>query len=197
MRRWRPTTGSGGFTLIELVVALGIMVVLGLMSYRVLATLVDTRERTVAAQGRWQDVTRVVQRLEVDLQQTALMVPGALSFDPPTQGLRIIRLAPTAAGDDLRTVYYRLRDGALEREERRGAGAATLAAPRDAAASDRLLEQVAAFEFAWPALQQSPGGAMSWQAAPSEATAPLPAAVRLRLRIAESPHDLVRVFALK
>lgn len=185
---------SRGFTLIELVVALGIMVVLGLMSYRVLSTLVDTRERTVQAQDRWQDVVRVVQRLEIDLQQTALAVPGALRFDPVTQTLRVIRLVPTRVGDDLRTVYYRFRDGALEREERRGDGDDTV---RDAAAADRLLASVAEFELAWPASQQPTGGAMAWQATPPESNAPLPAAIRLRLKLVESPHYLVRVFALK
>ena len=70
-----------GFTLIELIVALGIFMVLGVLSYRALASIIDSRDRVAAAQQRWSSVTRFMQRREIDLQQIPANVPVSLTYD--------------------------------------------------------------------------------------------------------------------
>lgn len=186
-----------GFTLIELMVALGIFMVLGLMSYRVLSSIIETRDRAGAEQARWQAVTRFVQRLELDLQPLALALPGAVSYDVAQRTLRVTRLSPNATGDDLKTVFYRWQDGQVEREERPGAGPAALARPRDESSVDVLLDRVSELEWSWPANEQPAGQAMAWQGPPADTSSPNPVAVRLRLRTGEAPADIVRVFALR
>ena len=61
--------GSSGMTLIELLVALVIFAILGIMGYRAVAMAVESRERIAAEFQRWRDIANVLQIVETDLAQ--------------------------------------------------------------------------------------------------------------------------------
>lgn len=64
---WRD--GSSGMTLIELLVALVIFAILGVMGYRATAVAVESRERIAAEMQRWRDIANFLQIVEMDLIQ--------------------------------------------------------------------------------------------------------------------------------
>lgn len=61
---------SGGFTLLEVLVALAIFAVLGVMAYGGLETVLDTRTQVEAKAARLAALQMVYSRMEQDIQQT-------------------------------------------------------------------------------------------------------------------------------
>lgn len=184
-----------GFTLVELLVALAIFSVLGVLSYRALASIVDSRDRLAVEQKRWQQVTRFVQRLELDLQQVALGQPDAVSYDADRQTLRLIRLVGAASGDEVRTIRYRYRwrDGRVERDERRLLPPAPASDTAELVAPDLLLDGVQSFD--WSASEG--GAALAWQPLAATAGRLPPVAIRLRFKLAELTGEVERVVVLR
>ncbi len=186
-----------GFTLIELIVALGIFMVLGVLSYRALASIIDSRDRVAAAQLRWSSVTRFMQRLEIDLQQIPANVPDALTYDAGRQTLRLVRLAPNGLGDDVRTIRYRWRDGLIERDERKFLAPPM---PKDVVEMNEpevVLDSAQVVEWLWPASKQGSDAGIEWQASPPAAGSGAPLALGLRLRLAGVSGDILRIVALR
>jgi len=64
---WRDA--EQGLTLIEMLVALAIFAVLGVMGYRAATAAMDTRQRVAAELQRWRDIANFVQVIESDLTQ--------------------------------------------------------------------------------------------------------------------------------
>ncbi|MBI4997757.1 MAG: type II secretion system minor pseudopilin GspJ [Rhodocyclales bacterium] len=60
---------ESGLTLIEMLVALAVFALLGVMGYRAAATAMDTRQRVAAELQRWRDIANFVQIIESDLTQ--------------------------------------------------------------------------------------------------------------------------------
>jgi general secretion pathway protein J len=60
-----------GFTLIELLVAIGIMAMLGLMSWRAIDSALRSRDHIVEVERRWQKLARGFSLVEVSLLQSA------------------------------------------------------------------------------------------------------------------------------
>ena len=58
-----------GLTLIEMLVALAVFAVLGVMGYRATATAMETRHRVATELQRWRDIANFVQIIESDLTQ--------------------------------------------------------------------------------------------------------------------------------
>lgn len=58
-----------GLTLIEMLVALAVFAVLGVMGYRATATAMETRHRVATELQRWRDIANFVQIVESDLTQ--------------------------------------------------------------------------------------------------------------------------------
>lgn len=58
-----------GLTLIEMLVALAIFAVLGVMGYRATSTAMESRQRVAAELQRWRDIANFVQIIESDLTQ--------------------------------------------------------------------------------------------------------------------------------
>lgn len=194
-RRRSDCRRAQGSTLIELIIALGIFMVLGILSHRALSSIVDSRDRVGAAQSRWSAVTRFMQRLEIDLQQIPANVPDALAYDGSRQTLRLLRLAPNGFGDDVRTIRYRWRDGRIERDERK-----FLAPTNDLSEmneSEVVLDSVQAVEWLWPASKQGSADGIEWQVPPLAAGSAPPPAIGLRIRLADVPGDLFRIVALR
>ena len=89
MKLHHPARTQHGLTLIELMVALAVFAVLGLLAWRGIERMVDGSQRVEAELARWQQIGRAVARIESDLMQ--LVVPSAgletvaqgSSGDPP------------------------------------------------------------------------------------------------------------------
>lgn len=190
-------TRFGGFTLIELTIALGVFMVLGMLSYRSLASIIDSRDRVGVEQQRWLSITRFMQRLEIDLQQIPLNMPDALLYDAGSRTLRLIRLAPNGLGDEARTIRYRWRGGRIERDERRYIAPPLLKDVSELTEPEVVLESAQAVEWFWPASRQDNDAAIEWQAPPVAAGASPPVAIGLRIRLGEVPGDVFRVLALR
>lgn len=129
-----------GLTLIELMVALSVFAVLGVLSYRALSEVANSHTRLEASFERWRAINRSIQRIDTDLLQAVSTTgrnagqPGADGATPggtPAPTVRSTTAAPmlltrTASGgpefqflrlDDtrgVRRVGYRLVDGRLE-----------------------------------------------------------------------------------
>jgi general secretion pathway protein J len=182
-----------GLTLIELMVALAIFAVLGVLSYRALAEVSTSRARLGEDFQRWREIGRTMQRIDTDLLQ--IVSPGgqagaarspALSLSRSTSGeaeLQFMRL------DDARGVRrcgFRLDSGHLDWLRWTGRDAV------DPPTVVTLLERVAAVRWfflkdnvrsdAWPPAADQPDA--------------LPDAVILELDLPEA-GTLTRVFALR
>jgi general secretion pathway protein J len=123
-----------GLTLIELMVALAIFAILGVLSYRALAEVANSRARLEEHFERWRAIGRSMQRIDADLIQVvapvALGVPAGGSPNGQTaasSGAAPMILGRAASGggpefqflrlDDtrgVRRVGYRLVDGRLD-----------------------------------------------------------------------------------
>lgn len=115
---WRHATS--GMTLIEMLVALAIFAVLGVMGYRAAATAMESRQRVAVETQRWRDIANLVQILETDITQFAVR-PGAagatnavtssLQLKPFTGGLELSFLKLDGSGGNVRRRGYRFAEG--------------------------------------------------------------------------------------
>lgn len=138
----RSSTRAAGFTLLELLIAVTLMSVLALMSWRALDALIDARERITRSSDDLRELVVVFAQLEEDLRRAwpirlldTRRGPVALQMDPgggdSSMGgeLDLLREAPavaalalngSAAGDPARVsgiqrVIWRLDRGQLQR----------------------------------------------------------------------------------
>ena len=65
------TPRAAGFTLVEMLIALGVFAVIGLLSAQIVTQMVDLNERTRARADRLADVQRAVEIMRRDIQQLA------------------------------------------------------------------------------------------------------------------------------
>ena len=93
-----------GLTLIELMVALAIFAVLGVLSYRALAEVSTSRARLEENFQRWRNISRAVQRIDADLLQIA--APGGQNGVARSPALTMLRSA--GGGSELQ--FLRLDD---------------------------------------------------------------------------------------
>jgi len=106
-----------GMTLIEVMVAIAIFALLGVISWRAVSSMADARERMDAEFSRWRAIARVGQQLENDLSQLAprlgLSTQSALSVvrDTNQEELILTRFDPISGGVQNRV--YRLDKDAL------------------------------------------------------------------------------------
>ena len=82
----RPARRQRGLTLIELMVALAIFAVLGVLSHRALAEVSTSRTRLEEGFERWRSVGRAMQRIDADLLQ--VVAPAAEACSQPATGPR-------------------------------------------------------------------------------------------------------------
>ena len=121
----QPARRQRGLTLIELMVALAIFAVLGVLSYRALAEVSTSRTRLEDGFERWRSVGRAMQRIDADLLQ--LVAPAAsASTTANVQASPALLLTRAASGGaelqllrldearGVRRVGYRLVDGRLD-----------------------------------------------------------------------------------
>ena len=65
----KHAAGQRGLTLIELMVALAIFAILGVLSYRALAEVATSNSRLEENFERWRTISRTLQRIDTDLIQ--------------------------------------------------------------------------------------------------------------------------------
>ncbi len=126
-RRSAAAAIEQGFTLLELLVAVSILALISLISWRGLSALAQTRERLQPQNEAVRAVLAGFGQMQLDLSQVPLnanlfALPGQplhlLSIDGHTS-LQMLRLAPSpdgSAASAVQTVLYTVRDGALLRQ---------------------------------------------------------------------------------
>lgn len=116
-----------GFTLLEVLLAIGIVALIAALGYRALAALSESETRLTAEATRWRTLDLFFARLEADLRQAmprparlSDMVAPALLASADASGNSLLEfsragpefaLEPGSAGQRL---AYRLRDGSIE-----------------------------------------------------------------------------------
>jgi len=128
----RPSPRQRGLTLIELMVALAIFAILGVLSYRALAEVATSRTRLEESFERWRAIGRCVQRIEADLTQvvapaggSAMSTGGGLPAGSQAAPAMVLGRTANGGGPELqflrldegrgvRRVGYRLVDGRLD-----------------------------------------------------------------------------------
>ena len=187
--RVRPFTAvhgpSCGFTLIEVLIAVTIFGIISGMSYRVLTTILESRERIERETKRWRDIALALGRLQQDIQALldrtardkgdALLAPivgrqVALRYEGQIEMTRIGAIdLPGALGAPQR-VGYRLEDGHLQYLAWPVLDRAPLTEPRVIPLLDgvakleiRYADAGGAWQTAWP----RPGASASATSAPT------------------------------
>jgi general secretion pathway protein J len=115
--------GCGGFTLLELLVAITVLSIVSLIAWRGLDSLVHTRERLQPEAEEVRDLLVAFGQMERDLAQVIspsfvpLPTPPLLVRSGSPSGFELIRIAPATPGapSALQLVIYELRDGRLVR----------------------------------------------------------------------------------
>ncbi len=194
----KPLPPERGFTLIELLAALLILSLLGLMSYRGLNTVLDTREHVKHESEKWRRVAAFLDRFERDASLAAPRPTRTVSGAAPAwrgqprgisgPQIEFSRFAGAENVDVARRLAYQLNEqGQIELWLWPGLDIATSAA----VARYPVLSGVKWFEIHY--LDAGLAWTDSWPA--GETSAMLPRAVRLHLVLA-SGEEIVRVFAL-
>ena len=189
-----------GLTLIELLIALAVFSLLGVLTWRASTQLIASQSAIATELERWRHIGRAVQRIETEvLQIAAPVIPAGSSAPPPLQLLRStdgrateLRLLTRAAdGSGARPTGFRFDGERLDwlRWPDRGTRS------DDSAQIERhpLLERVSAVR--WRIVDHDATIALDWPPAgrPSQQ---LPAAIELELELPDA-GTFTRYFALR
>ena len=204
---------AAGFTLLEVLVAVGIFALFSAMAYGSLLRILDTRDRLETERDFWRTLSLSLMRIEDDLAQArprAVRSPDGFTVLPAFHGqavdsralgepsLEFTRGGQVVLGDgarsDMQRVGYQLREGTLSRLVWPALDQPVVSEPRAAP----LLEHVEELRVRFYA---QPGGWVNaWPASSQTGAQPandkLPLAVELTLKI-EGRGEIVRVFQVK
>jgi general secretion pathway protein J len=196
------TQAAGGFTLIEVLVALLVFALLAGFGYRGLAAVVDAGERLTAETNKWRDLALAFEHMRLSFTQVAdrpirdrhdatarafaAVAATRNSSEPLLSFTRMGFAGHEGAAADQQRVGYRLREDRLEQL----VWPVLDQAPHTEPQSVALLAGVRELTFSY--LHQG-----KWHAAwpPGDSDARHPAAVQVVLRLANGEH-YQRVFAL-
>jgi len=198
-----PPASVRGFTLLEVLVAVGIFALTSAMAYAGLTRMLETRERLSTEQQSWRGLTLAFAQIEDDLAQVRPRTtrdtignpqpafrgqpvdPRSIS-EPSMQFVRGgVFVLGESSGPDLVHVGYRLREGKLLRLVWPALDQATVAEPREMP----LLANATAFETRFRATD---GGWVDRWPIGTELRE-LPGAVEIKLAI-EGRGEFTRVF---
>lgn len=188
-------TGARGFTLLEVLVALVLLSLFAVTSYKALDSVLTAEQHASAEMVRWRQLALAFSRIKTDL---ANAVPGIESRHGWRRGLRagqdagtpwldLDRLLPEDQDGGVQRIGYRYQDGALLRRVWRE-GAPLTEQPAEAP----ILEGLAGLDLRY--LDQ--GGAWQPDWLPEAGHGVLPRAVEMQFRFV-SGQPLRRVFLLQ
>ena len=197
----RRATSAVGFTLVELLVALGIFAVLSGFAYRGLTAMLDSREALQHESRKWRDVSLFVGRLERDL--SAVLARNAVGASGTTlpaiassigtvnegDGLALTRSGSSLQQNPLaapQRVAYRLAGDRVERLTWAGVDAA----PREEPVAVTVLTSAKSLSFRFMDPRST-----EWRTVWPGGSALLPAAVELTVELA-SGERIVRLVDL-
>ncbi len=117
----------GGFTLLEILIALAILALISVLGFRAVASLTDSENRLTGESRRWRALDGLFARIESDMREAqprAVRVDGATEpgwlGNPDARGnaeLRFSRAGPEFViepGSSGNRIGYRLRDDVVE-----------------------------------------------------------------------------------
>jgi general secretion pathway protein J len=114
-------TSQRAFTLIEVMVALAVVSIIGVLSFRAVAAAADTQQHLAQSNERWQDIVRLVRRIDSDLLQMqgrSGVVGGDARLTRLTgvagERLEFSFLRGDAALGQLRRYGYRFENGRID-----------------------------------------------------------------------------------
>lgn len=167
-------TGQRGFTLIEILVAISLLALLGVLGYRGLDATTRTAGRLTEQAGRWQEIDLALARLGSDVRQAVSLAGHDNGWHQQHRPPELTLNSIGDGGAALRRTTYRWRDGQLELQTWPAIDAS---AP---GRSHLLLSGVSALELA--SLDRDQRWLDSW---PPASRHGLPRALRVRLTLAE------------
>ncbi len=178
-----PRRAASGLSLIEVMIAMVLMALVGLMAERGLSQMLRARDQVAAEQQRWRDIAFAFGRLSEDVAFAAQGLPGdadATAWSGTGERLRWVRW-----GQDGRLLRldYDLKDGRLRR--------ATAAIEGGTPDPVVVLEGVAGLRL--QLLDSAGGRHADWPAEGAKDSRPLAVIVALTLR---EGTQLQRTFAL-
>lgn len=197
MKRFGRATVAG-FTLVELMVALLILSLLALMSYRGLGAVLDARDHVGRESEKWRHVAAFLARFEGDVDLASPRpVRNASGFAPawlgrsasaPGPRLEASRFASVEGVDSPRRFAYRLNE---KQEIELWLWPGLDLSPDALPARFPVLTGVQKFELQY--LDAGRKWVLAWPTAPGDAA--IPRGVRVRI-VLVSGESIVRVFAL-
>lgn len=192
----RAAVGQGGFTLIEILIALAVFTVLSLIAYQGVARMATVKQTLDADNRKWRDLTTALARMEEDLSQVAdrpwrdeggTTQPGfrasAGALDANGAQLELVRFD----ADKLIHLGYRYRNKQLELLLWNGLDLA----PRSAPTALPLLDHVAQFSLRY--LDKNAQWQLAWPQSVTDLHPPRGVEVTLTL---ESGESVTRLYAL-
>lgn len=186
---------SHGLTLIELLVAIAIFTVLGVMSWRALSTTLDSRERLQQEFGDWQRLARVLSLVETELIQIVPREAG------PTDTTPTVRFQMLQDGAN-RLIFLRVLDSAGSRhtgyEFANGRFNLLRWQTEDLSLEPRrevLLDKVRAVRWAFTDRQASTPWLATWPPQ-AERRSELPSGLRLEIEL-DNIGSVSRIYALR
>lgn len=204
---------ASGFTLLEILVAVGIFALFSAMAYGSLLRILDTRDRLQTERDFWRGLTLSLMQIEEDLAQArprSVRNPNGLPDPRPAfigqpvdsralgdASIEFTRGGQLVLGDgarsDLQRIGYRLRDGNLVKL----IWPAVDQAPASEAREAPLLEHIQEMRLRFYA--PAGGWVDYWPPPPGSGNVnidPLPAALEMTLKI-QDRGNIVRVFRVR
>jgi general secretion pathway protein J len=186
---------QSGLTLIEVMVAIAIFAVLGVISYRAVSSMSDSRTRVGAELARWRAISRVMQLVDNDLTQLAPRWSG-ISNAITTEAA--ITLVKGGERDELRLVRHDGANGGLQHRAYHIDGDKLILirwSPRDGSSTeDTLLDGVKSLH--WRFINSNGQESDSWPPPDPMQQNALPTGVRIDLELADAGL-IKRVFSIR
>lgn len=188
----RRACRANGLTLIEVMVAIAIFAVLGVLSYRAVSSMIATRDRMEAEYARWRQIARVMQLIDNDLTQLAPRPQSGI-----TQTIATLTLMRGGELEQLSLVRHDGSNGGIEQHTWH-IDDSTLMLSRQRIGSDApgrddaMLPQVKSLH--WRFVTKTGQEVDAWPQNPNQASE-LPAAIRMQLEL-DDVGKVTRIFAV-
>ncbi len=202
-----------GLTLIEVMVAIAIFAVLGVLSYRAVSSMIAARDRMEAEYARWRQIARVMQLIDNDLTQLAprptggtVQVQDALTLMRGGTQTQLMLVRHDGSNGGVETHTWHVDDGTLFLTRQReatttqnkdksadaGNANASTSADTSTARNDAMLDRVKALN--WRFVTSDGKETDTWPPG-ANLNGLLPAAIKMELEL-DDVGKVTRLFAV-